>query len=391
MMFVGISTTSCSDDLSSSIYDTTDYPLDRQSATFPLDTFLKANFLEPYNLRYIYRMEDVGADMNKNLTPVDYEQSVRIAVLSKYLWYDIYEKLAAKHFLQENSPRIIHLIGSKNINRTRGTEELGVAEGGLKISLFNINNLRMDDIDNLNKYAFHTMHHEFTHILDQTHQRPNAFNTVSNGSYNSSNWKDTPDSLAIGTGFVSPYASSAPVEDWAETLSTYVTLDSIRWNQMLNSAKYDWETVDIENLDAYNKLIKPGVNYDTIGYYQQLDNGDSKVVRRVCARNSNGNVELDESGNIKWLNRDGINGQEVILKKVNFVRTYLKEYYKLDIDSLRKEVQTRTFLTDSDGKFVVKHGALVSRLTEPAPADPSRSLIDYLVDEWVNVFKKLQK
>ena len=82
---------SCSDDdLGASIYNTDpsiDY-LDKTSATFPLDTFLKVNYLEPYNLRFIYRMEDIGSDLQKNLVPADYEKSCKLAVLSKYLWYE---------------------------------------------------------------------------------------------------------------------------------------------------------------------------------------------------------------------------------------------------------------------------------------------------------------
>ena len=89
--------TACSeDDLGPSIYDTTEYPLDRSAYTFPLDTFVKKNFLEPYNLKYIYKMEDVGSDMQKNLVPATYEKSIDLAVLVKYLWLDVYAKLAGE-------------------------------------------------------------------------------------------------------------------------------------------------------------------------------------------------------------------------------------------------------------------------------------------------------
>ena len=84
------------DDLGPSIYDTTEYPLDRSLYTFPLDTFVKKNFLEPYNLKFIYKMEDVGTDMQKNLVPATYEKSVDLAVLTKYLWLDVYAKLAGE-------------------------------------------------------------------------------------------------------------------------------------------------------------------------------------------------------------------------------------------------------------------------------------------------------
>ena len=55
---------SCSkdDDLGPTIFDTTDYPLDKNLYTFPLDTFVKVNFLEPYNMRFIYRMQFISSD-----------------------------------------------------------------------------------------------------------------------------------------------------------------------------------------------------------------------------------------------------------------------------------------------------------------------------------------
>ena len=70
---VGAGVTSCSDDdFTASIFDTNAAIdiLDRTSYTFPLDTFCKKEFLEPYNLKFIYRFEDKGSDMNKNLPPL---------------------------------------------------------------------------------------------------------------------------------------------------------------------------------------------------------------------------------------------------------------------------------------------------------------------------------
>ena len=77
---------SCSDDdLGDTIFNTNpsvDY-LDKSSFTFPLDTFIKVNYNEPYNIRMIYRLEDKATDMSKNLTPATYDNSVDMAVLTK--------------------------------------------------------------------------------------------------------------------------------------------------------------------------------------------------------------------------------------------------------------------------------------------------------------------
>lgn len=362
---------SCSDDkLGASIFDTVDHPLDKSLYTFPLDTFVKVNFLEPYNVRYMYKMQDIGlssSDLQKNLTPCSYDKSVDLATLAKYLWFDVYKELANQHeiFLKKYSPRIIHIIGSKSLNVSQGTETLGVAEGGLKISLYNANNLSVDDIDMMNEYFFKTMHHEFGHILDQTISRPLLFNLLSNGQYDASGWTNTPDSVAAGRGFVSPYASSMAREDWVEVLANYVTRDTLSWNILLGSAEYEWEEIDIESESAYKKLITPGCNLDTIGYYKadKSGNGDNKVYRRVCVRNAAGNVEKDENGNPIWVHKSGIDGRSLILTKLDMVRAWLSNNYGISIDAMRKMVQQRTYLTDSKGDFVIKNGKLVNRFS----------------------------
>lgn len=362
---------SCSDDkLGASIFDTVDHPLDKSLYTFPLDTFVKVNFQEPYNVRYMYKMQDMSlssSDLQKNLTPCSYDKSVDLATLAKYLWFDIYKELANQHeiFLKKYSPRIIHIIGSKSLNVSQGTETLGVAEGGLKISLYNANNLSVDDIDMMNEYFFKTMHHEFGHILDQTISRPLLFNLLSNGQYDASGWTNTPDSVAAGRGFVSPYASSMAREDWVEVLANYVTRDTLSWNILLGSAEYEWEEIDIESESAYKKLITPGCNLDTIGYYKadKSGNGDNKVYRRVCVRNAAGNVEKDEKGNPIWVHKSGIDGRSLILTKLDMVRAWLSNNYGISIDAMRKMVQQRTYLTDSKGDFVIKNGKLVNRFS----------------------------
>lgn len=384
---------SCSDDddFTATIFDSDpsiDY-LDKSLYTFPLDTFCKKEFLEPYNLKFIYKMEDKGSDMNKNLTPATYDKSVDLAVLTKYLWYDIYKDVASDEFLKENSPRIIHVIGSKNYNPSQGTETLGDASSGVKINLYNVNNLDASNITMMNQYFFKTMHHEFAHILDQTHLRPTSFNTISNSNYDAAGWSDSPDSLKSGFGFVSSYASSAVAEDWAECLSVYVTSDSISWNKLLNSASYEWEEVDCKTVNDYNKLIKPGCSLDTIGYFKEADNGENKIYRRKCLRNADGSVSLDKDGNVQWIHETGIDGRAVILQKIDLVRTYLKEYYNINLDLLRREVQTHMYVTNEDGTFKVgRDGYLINKLVSVLPS--GETLMDSLRQE-VYKYKALQQ
>lgn len=385
--------TSCSDDdFTDTIFNTDptqDY-LDRTLYSFPLDTFVKAEFLEPYNVKFTYKFEDKASDMNKNLTPARYDKSVDLAVLTKYLWYDVYKDLAGVDFLKVNSPRIINVTGSKNRNVSSGTETLGDASSGVKINLYNVNNLNVEDIDNMNTYFFKTMHHEFAHILDQTYVHPTAFNVLSNGLYDASGWSDAADSLKAGSGFISPYASSAYSEDWAESFAMYVTSDSISYATILGSAEFEWEEIDCSSQSEYLKLITPGCDLDTIGYFKQAASSiNNKIYRRRCLRDANDNVVLGADGKPQWLHTSGVNGKEVILQKIDMVRSYLKTYYSIDLDQLRKTVQERAYVTNADGTFQLdRYGKLVNKFT--STQESGKTLIDELRQQ-VYKFEELMK
>lgn len=396
MAFCAVAFTSCDDDdFTASIFDTDpsiDY-LDKSSYTFPLDTFVKKEFLEPYNLRFVYRMEDIGSDLQKNLVPASYDVSCKLAVLSKYLWFDVYKDQGGKDFLSECSPRIIHVIGSPSYNPSSGTETLGTAEGGLKVTLYNANALNEGDVASLNKYFFHVMHHEFGHILDQTHLRPSAFNVLSNGRYDPQNWGTTYDSISATRGFVTPYASSQAADDWVETLSSYVCDDSIQWARLMQAAAVDWEEVKgtAQTADSVNALINAGAHRDSVGYVRRLTNGDYVLDRKVIARNANGTAALDDNGNIVFLSQDNIDGAALITQKVQMVREWLQTYFNIDLDALRKEIQERTYVTDANGYFVKDaYGRLINALTAPTPEDPSKTRMEVLMEQ-INQYKALQQ
>ena len=406
MAMVGISFMACSDDeLGESIFDTKEYPLDRTAYTFPLDTFIKKNFLEPYNLKFIYRMEDVGTDMQKNLVPASYEKSVDLAVLTKHLWLDVYKKLAGEQFLKKNCPRIIHVIGSPGYN-SDGSRTVGVAEGGIKVTLMEVNRLDVNQIEGdrgLNELFFHTMHHEFGHILDQTAQRPQSFNTMSAGLYDAVGWADKNDSIQAALGFVTPYASMQQGEDWVETLACYVTYDQDRWDQLLETASYDWEEIDF-TAERYDSLFwnyneqgkkttrKSEYNLDTIGYLRQTANYEYKVDRKLVKRDGDGWVQTDSLGNFEFITIDNIDGRGVILEKLELVRNWLKDNWNVDLDELREEIQNRQYVKDENGVFLRdKYDRFINRLTYRDPDNPDAPTIYEQLMEEINEYKKLQQ
>ncbi len=387
--------TSCGeDDLGPTIFDTHEYPLDRTVFTFPLDTFCKKNFLEPYNLRYLYKLEDIGSDLQKNLIPATYEQSKKLAVLTKYLWYEVYQKHAGETFLKLYSPRIILLTGSPSVNASSHTETLGTAEGGLKVYLYKVNYLDENVIEGktgLNFLFFHTMHHEFAHILDQTHSRPPVFDLLSNGKYDVQTWGEADDSLRAGQGFVSPYASSQAREDWVEVLAGYVCNDTLKWAELMNNASYEWEEIDISaaQADSVNRLRARSHMLDTVGHVNNVSTTTFKLVRKLIARNeATGFAALDANGYPQYLDKDGINGYDLIQEKLKMVREWLKEEYNISLDALRYEVQGRTYVRNADGTYPMLHGKLINRITMPTTTDQSITRMDSLLQQ-VDQFESL--
>ena len=92
---LGVGFTSCSeDDLNpTSIFDTT------ETVRNEFDQWIWENYTEPYNIELKYRFDDTESDMDYNVIPADYNKSIALAKLEKYLWMEVYVKLAGEEFL----------------------------------------------------------------------------------------------------------------------------------------------------------------------------------------------------------------------------------------------------------------------------------------------------
>ena len=155
---------------------------------------------------------------------------------ARNLWYDVYDSVVSPTFLLEYGPKIIQLIGSAMINAAQGTEKLGYAEGGNKITLLKINEMETDNMEQLNEYIFKTMHHEFSHILHQKKAYPKEFGLITPEDYDPNRWQDRSNYEAWQLGFVSPYASSQTREDFVETIANYIVKTDADWKFMIDNA-----------------------------------------------------------------------------------------------------------------------------------------------------------
>ena len=343
------------DKLGPTIFPDVDETLDPTSYSYQLDKFLKDNYLDKYNLTFLYKLPDISTNMNYNLVPAQYNNAVDLAVLCKHLWFDVYDTIAGPDFLKLYGPRILLMVGSPALNVSSGSETVGLAEGGVKITLFKVNSMNVNNFQMMNDLYFHTMHHEFAHILHQTKTYPSEFNTISVGRYDPTNW--TGRGLEVTSlGFVTTYASSEYREDFAETIACFITYTDEEWNAVLNYAARGWATdASEDDTDA---------TYYSFYYYPNNDSEQDKVAlypsdeRNIARVTIDGVVhtywknERDKSGNRIVVyaveDKDNIAGDEAILQKVQIARQWFHDAWNVDLDSLRQEVRNRQRHYDMD-------------------------------------------
>lgn len=354
--------TACSDDdLGPSIFPEVSDEPDPSSYTYKFDKWLNANFRDVYNVDFKYLMEDVEADMDYNLVPATYENAKDLALLTKYLWYDSYDELTGKDFIKSYGPRILHLVGSPAYNPNTGSETLGLAEGGLKVTLFKVNEMDLNDIDMLNEYYFRTMHHEFGHILHQTKSYPTDFNLLSTGRYDDGSWQSKQPGYVASLGFITPYASSQAREDFAETIANYLTRTQDQMDLILWMAKQGWTTGSDSDEDDVDD------DADYFCYYYYEDPSDVETIKYFLSSRERKNgvyrmglvglkgeylttvdeVEqyLDKLRETREIfpveDKDKVDGYEVILNKQNIARNWFTDQWKISFDDLRTIVLRR--------------------------------------------------
>jgi substrate import-associated zinc metallohydrolase lipoprotein len=251
------------------------------------DKWLLANYVNTYNLEFKYKYEDKETHNTYNVVPVETEKAVAMAILVKHVWLEAYKEVLGDEFLKTYVPRQLQLIGSWEINSTTGERTLGVAEGGVKVYLTGINKLDIDhpvfnfdipwNAEDWNSWYFHTMHHEFCHILTQKKEYSTDFRAVSAGKFNSSNWINVKDTDAVKKGFVTSYGSSEYNEDFAEIYSMYVTHSEAGWNTILSKAVDGDDVTGRTAIEAKLKILR---EYFANSWKLNIDTLRAVVLRR---------------------------------------------------------------------------------------------------------------
>ncbi len=247
-LIISLSSASCNQDTGID-YGNSIFTGDTETEQSAFDQWVTSNYTNPYNVLLKYRMEDKESDMTHVLVPATYEKSVVLAKIIKHVWLEAYDEATGNpNFLRHYVPKILHFVGSPAYE-DNGTMVVGTAEGGMKITLYNVNDIDTEniDIDMLNEYYFQTMHHEFAHILHQTKNFDPSYERITENAYVGSDWYLKTDPITGATssrsnkdawkeGFVTAYAMSEPREDFVENIAMYVVNTETYWNNMLANA-----------------------------------------------------------------------------------------------------------------------------------------------------------
>ena len=227
------------------------------------DRWLEANFLLPYNIDFKYRFEMNESDMNYFTIPADYEYAIVMAHLVKYLCVETYDEVAGITFTRSYFPKMFFLTGEWEY-RNNGTIILGTAEGGKKIFLAGVNLLPqyMKTAEDLNHYYIKTIHHEFTHILNQNVDYPIDFAMITGTGYVADSWSDYPyNQEFLQNGFITDYAQHSDGEDFAEMLSEYVTHDQAWWDAQIEKAGEKGHLINAK-LDIVRSYMRDSFDID---------------------------------------------------------------------------------------------------------------------------------
>lgn len=259
-VLVGVCMVSCSSDEldSESIFPTG--AVERNA----FDNWLVQNFTYPYNVNVTYRLEDIETDIKYTVVPADSAKAAKLTKLVKYMWFDAYDEVCGRDFLKMYSPRTIMLVGSGQYH-SEGTIVLGYATGSIKIALLNVNNLTdetLRDIETLNEWYLSTLHHEFTHILNQKVAYDKGFELISQGDYVSGDWYKEANATAYKLGFVRNYAMQEANEDFAETCADYIVYSDTKWNGILNAAGADGKAKILEKVAFIRSYLMSAFGVD---------------------------------------------------------------------------------------------------------------------------------
>ena len=204
----------------------------RTTAKTALDTYIYNNFQQPYNIMVTYNYIDADFEMGKYFYPPTEAKVQPMLEIVKKVWIDSYTQVAGQNFIKSVAPRQISLIGGYNVNPS-GTITLGFADSGMKITLFNVDQLDVTQHEATRQY-FHTIQHEYCHIINQRKPYSEEYGKITPSDY-TANWYNVGLADANKKGFITPYSMLNDIEDFAEMTSGILSMSKTDWDAKINA------------------------------------------------------------------------------------------------------------------------------------------------------------
>jgi substrate import-associated zinc metallohydrolase lipoprotein len=232
-----------------------------------LDKYIDDNFIQEFGMAIRYRFVDRYVSPTQRVAPPQLEVVMPMLGFIEDFWIGPY--LAVENgetFFRMHVPAEIVLLGGLIYNDD-GTVILGTADAGAQITFTDVNSIDLDD-ENWVLQQLQTVYHEFAHIVHQKYKLPNAFETISPQGYTGAGaWFTLTQQEALQRGFVSPYATSSPNEDFAETVA-YFLFDANFFENFIE-AETGCITPDCEKRNEGRILITQKLN-SILAHYEKV-------------------------------------------------------------------------------------------------------------------------
>jgi substrate import-associated zinc metallohydrolase lipoprotein len=246
--------------------------------TNELDTYIDENFVAEYGMAVRYKYVDNYLSPGQRVAPVKLE-SVRpmLDFIEKY-WVQPYLDVEnGASFFEKHVPAEIVLLGG--LIYVGSNVLLGVADAGTRITLLNVNTVDPDNQDFV-LFQLGTIYHEFAHVIHQKYKLPTAFETIAASGYTSAgSWFTLTDEQALTRGFVSPYATSSPNEDFAETVAFY--LFDPDFDENFTGDEINCTDPDCESRNEGRALIRSKVAA-IADHYEKVTGINLEALRTAC-------------------------------------------------------------------------------------------------------------
>lgn len=231
-----------------------------EESNHPNDVYIKSHMFEKYGTAVRWRWDDRFIKPTQRAVPIADSLVIPVTKLVEYLWIGPFKAMgkAGEDFMNRLFPAELQYMGSY-IYREDGSQLLGYAEAGARITLLNLNAFNLKNrnwLTGAGNGILSTVHHEFTHIVHQNHAIPVGFNKISE-RYLGNGWQNNVTlEEAIKLGMVRDYGTMNEHEDFCEIVSHFLVMTKADFEATFITQKDVSKITDVNKLKEEQELNK---------------------------------------------------------------------------------------------------------------------------------------